>query len=242
MKSILLIEDAPEYQLMVKKALSNAEIDLVIAETTEAGRKSLSERQFDLILLDLVLPDGGGLEFMGALQENARYSSIPVMFLTGTEDVGTKVAAFSLGAEDYLTKPFNPLELRARIEAKLKRQKRTQAQVEFVSIGEIQVHLAEQRVYSLEGGTKKELALTGREFKILAYLARHPERVFSRDQILGAVWGENIHILDRTVDTHICALRKKLGTLGSYIESLPGSGYRLTSANRVRAKFKPEAA
>ncbi len=235
MKSILLIEDAVDYQLMVKKAFSNAEIELTVAETAAQGRALLAERQYDLLLLDLVLPDGGGLEFMSYLQSDERLSDIPVILLTGTTDVGTKVAAFSLGAEDYISKPFNPLELRARVEAKLKKSTKRQAPVEAMSLGDLTIHLAEQRAYCLEGGSKREIALTGREFKILAYLARNPERVFSRDQILSAVWGENIHILDRTVDTHICALRKKLGSLGHYIESLPGTGYRLTAARSQKA-------
>lgn len=193
--------------------------------TYEEAVQVIQSREFELILLDVSLPGKDGFELCAYLQSHPKTKNVPVIFLTGMGEVTSKVTAFSLGAEDYITKPFNLLEFRARIDARLKKARAHSAGDEAPIRGEIELNLASQRALRIEGEKRVDLGLTPMEFKILHYLVRNEGRVLSRDQILNTVWGQNIHVFDRTVDTHISTLRKKLGPKASLIRSVPGSGY-----------------
>lgn len=222
---ILMIEDAPDVRAVVEGALTTDSLAVVSATTAEEALKLVRKQKFDLILLDIHLPDRDGLEFFLELQKAAKGGAskdVPIIFLTGKADVSHKVTAFSLGAEDYIVKPFNIVELRARVEARLKKvtQKKDRAE-EFVVAG-YRVEVPAQRVY--KGG--KELGLTPLEFKIFHMLVKKPDRIFSREEILDKVWGTDVHVLNRTVDAHICTLRKKLEPDDDCIESVSGEGYR----------------
>lgn len=235
MHHVLVVEDSAETRLIIAQALRSGEIQLASAGSLEEARGLLADgAPFDLIVLDLALPDGNGLEFFVELQGAARTRDVPVIFLTGNEDVGSKVTAFSYGAEDYVSKPFSPLELKARVEARLRKRARPGGEPGTLDRGPIRLSVPAQRAWVVKdpagGGAagQRELALTPREFRLLYHLASHEDRVFSRQQLLDSVWGDGVHVTDRTVDTHVCSLRRKLGAQGALIVSVPGVGYRFT--------------
>jgi DNA-binding response OmpR family regulator len=228
MSRILLVDDSPEYEIMVRKALTRPGLDVdVAASARDALMALLQDPLPQLILLDITLPDRDGLQLYADIQADERLSAIPVIFLTGHAELPNKLTAFSLGAEDYLVKPVLPLELRARVEARLRKLEAKADQENLILRGPVRLKLDAQRAeIASEGGSFKELKLTPREFKLLLFLARNEERVLTRDQILDAVWGTGSDVMDRTVDAHVSALRKKLGPAASCIESVLGTGYR----------------
>lgn len=228
MPKILLVEDAKDCQILVKEALSNVSA-VQVAETLQEAKQALKNESFDLILLDLSLPDGSGMEFFSRLREQD-YAEIPVVFLTAQGESSVQVAAFSLGADDFIVKPLRPVEFRARVEAKLKKLAREKSSEAVLVKGALRIELGLQRAFIVAKDSKKELDLTGREFKLLYHMAKNEGKAFSRDQLIAAVWGTGVHILDRTVDTHVYTLRKKLGAYSGYIESQVGLGYRLNTA------------
>lgn len=196
---------------------------------TGAEALALMERgQFDLVIIDISLPDCDGIELCSRLQALPNAKGTPFVFLTGQADISNKLAAFSLGAEDYIVKPFNPLEFRARIQAKLKRIGDGKTAQETLIKGSLTIDLIGQSAKLSEDGMTSPLELTPIEFRLLVCLARNEGRVMSRNQLIEAVWGQSVHVLDRTVDTHISCLRRKLGSAASFIKSVPRAGYQFT--------------
>jgi DNA-binding response OmpR family regulator len=228
MEKILLVEDAIEYHAIVKSSLGQG-YELSFAESTEAGFSRLSHHKFDLVLLDIGLPDGNGLSFFAELQHSPALMDIPVIFLTGRSDITDKIAAFSLGAEDYIVKPFDPLEFRARVKAKLKSRSKSREYTERINVGNLCIDKGLMKLFLQQEGQSVDLALTPIEFKLFSCLSKGVGGVFSRKQLLLNVWGSSVDAHDRTVDVHICSLRKKLGKCATQIESVPGEGYRLVS-------------
>lgn len=229
MKSILLVEDNAEIRILVEASLEPLRV-LSVGSIREA-REALERETFHLLILDLELPDGDGMKFMTELNsKNSPYSHIPIFILTGKSETANKVIAFSLGVEDFVSKPFDPVELRARVNAKLRKLETLQDSRDVIKIKDLSIQLPQQRVYLLKDGGQEEISLTSLEFKLLITFARHPERVFSRDVLLDQVWGSTTHITDRTVDTHVGHLRKKIAKSAVRIETVINEGYRLVSA------------
>jgi two-component system alkaline phosphatase synthesis response regulator PhoP len=238
MPKILLVEDATDFQLLVKETLSKS-ANVRIASTIAEARAALAKEKFELLILDLSLPDGDGMEFFSQMQGERLTEDTAVIFLTAKSETAMQVTAFSLGADDYVVKPFKPLEFRARVEAKLKKQAQLRQHETVLIRGDLRIELGKQRAFIVAGQDQEEkqaLELTGREFKLLYHLAKNEGTVFSRDQLISAVWGSDVHVLDRTVDTHVYTLRKKLGPYSRYIESEVGMGYRLNSAKAPSGK------
>jgi two-component system, OmpR family, phosphate regulon response regulator PhoB len=233
MSSILIVEDSVEVQVLLKRALSGLASELSIASSAQEAREKLAAGTFTLVLLDISLPDQDGFEVFAEMQASARLKTIPVVFLTGKDDVSAKVAAFAMGADDYVMKPFNAIELRARIEAKLKRATVQTETSQILCKGDLHLDASVQRAYTITSGERRAIHLTPREFKLLFHLAKNEERIFSRTQLLDAVWGGSSDVFDRTVDTHISGVRKKLGELGSYIEAITGAGYRFSTCRKA---------
>lgn len=223
MNRILLVEDCKEiYQMVVQSASQIA--DLTWAKSVQEAREAIAKHNFDLILLDVELPDGNGIEFCSSIQST--HSHISIFFLTGHSTLSEKVLGFSAGADDYITKPFSPLELRARLESRLRKNKQQTLQSDHLKWKEIQIYMSRQEVLILENESLKKIGLTALEFKILVYFCARPGEVIIRDTILNDIWGEDIHVYSRSVDTHVSKLRKKLGAVAHIVESVHGTGYK----------------
>jgi DNA-binding response OmpR family regulator len=177
----------------------------------------------DLIILDLMLPDADGLEICKDLKKKAEYASIPVIMLTAKGEETDKILGLELGADDYVTKPFSPKELVARVKAVLRRQQKKE---EFprIEIGDSLTVLPQKHEVYVEGN---KVELTSTEFKILQLLSSKKGWVFTRDQILDYLWGQEKAVVDRTVDVHIKHLREKLGNASHLIKNIRGVGYKL---------------
>jgi DNA-binding response OmpR family regulator len=228
---LLLVEDTEEYQKLIARSVGAHAV--TICPTVREALLALKQNSFDLILLDINLPDQNGYNLLTELQADTTLVKIPVLCLTGRSEITDKITAFSLGADDYITKPFDPLELRARVEAKLQKTKRASDGDPIVQIGDIRIDRARHRVSVQPKGTQnktREVDLTQTEFKLLCCLARRPDQVYSRDQLLVAAWGEDAKVTDRVVDVHLCSLRKKLGKDLHLVQAVAGVGYRLLSA------------
>ncbi|PWU19726.1 MAG: hypothetical protein C5B49_05300 [Bdellovibrio sp.] len=225
MSKLLLVDDSEETCTLVRNILcQSSDISLDICQTAAEAIEHLSKNKYDLILLDISLPDGDGISLFGRIRSMIKFASVPVVFLTSIGDVTTKVTAFSLDADDFIVKPFNLLEFRARVEAKLRKQMSSKSNADEYVIGPFVFEIGTLRLFNTELGSY--LDLTSREFKILHQLSRRPFWIFSREQIINAVWSDGVHVSERTIDTHICLIRKKLGAWSGMIESVLGEGYR----------------
>lgn len=221
---ILSIEDDITIQALIEASLS--EYQLVKVANLQEAQKELEQNHFDALLLDIELPDGDGLKFYTKLAQEIKYKKIPTLFLTAHDDISNKLIAFSIGAEDFITKPFNPLELNARITSKLKKAQNQVESFKTRHIGDLEIDFDRQRAFRNINGKQKDLLLTAIEFKILTLLSKRLEQVYSRDQILTAVWGQT-SITDRTVDSHVAHLRNKLTGATVLIDTVKNFGYRL---------------
>lgn len=226
MYRILAVEDSPEAFRLIHNALGT-QYKIEWAKSLKDASDFLSRSKFDLILLDGNLPDGDGFQFCSMINASDELSLIPKFFLTARTNLADKVMGFSVGADDFITKPFEPMELRARIESKLRKKARTTESANVVTCGDLEINKSTQRATMNEDGVTTELTLTPIEFKLLLLFMTKPDIVHSRDSILDTVWGNSVHVYARSVDTHVSKLRKKLGRLDSMIVSTHGSGYRM---------------
>jgi len=195
-----------------------------LAEATEA----LGSASFDVLLLDVMLPDGDGFQFCARARAEGKLETTSVIFLTGKSELSEKLMGFSLGAEDYIVKPFEPLELKARVEARVRSRRTGVESARRMELENLRIDLGTQKILKKDGSSSwQEIDFTPREFSVLVYLARKPDQVYSRNSIIDAVWGPNVHVFDRTIDTHLCNIRKKLSDTEYMVESVHGVGYRL---------------
>jgi DNA-binding response OmpR family regulator len=229
---LLLIDDSEDIAVLVEQALIPLGITMETALTVKDALMMAQKTNYDFLIIDIMLPDGDGFDVFSKIRAIPHYEKVPAIFLTGKDDVGSKISAFSLGADDYMVKPFHLLELRARVESKLKKQ-RAGSEGTIFSTGPFIFDIQYQRIKT-QGG-KTEFSLTAREFKILLLLGKNPDQVFTREEILKKIWGENVYVTNRTVDAHICYLRKKLNRFSSCIESIPSEGYRFNPTPNISA-------
>lgn len=235
MKRALLIEDTEEVRTLIRSALP--EFDCIDAKDISRAKTLLQEQHFDIVLLDIHLPDGDGLRFYSDLQADPSPKSFVTMVVSGKSDLDSKILAFSLGVEDFIAKPFHPVEFRARVLAKVRKAEQTRSVQDCLNIGDVEMRLSEQKAYWKTKGGPVELDLTSRQFKVLLYLIRANGRICSREKLLDSVWGASTHVIDRTVDTHVSHLRKKLSRTCAQIEAVPGEGYRLVCSDRSVPRF-----
>jgi len=222
-KLVAVIDDEPDILELVCHHLEKANFRVKEFEDAESFLKSLERQTPDLIVLDLMLPDADGLEVCKHLKKEPRFSSIPIIMLTAKGDETDRVLGLELGADDYITKPFSPKELVARVKAVLRR-KEPQEATQRIEIGGLLAINPEKHTV-LVGESRIDLTAT--EFRILRLLASKRGWVFSRDKILDHLWGRDKIVLDRTVDVHIKNLRDKLGAAGELIKNVRGIGYKL---------------
>ncbi len=221
---ILYIEDDPIYHMLVRGTLPGVEL-LVVERIREAERALLSS-QFDAILVDIELPDGNGIDFVFKHISKGILKDIPIVFLTGEPSISHKVTAFSLGADDFIMKPFEPLELRARLFSKIEKSRRDMAYGEIRRVGDLIIDFAKCKVFLDKREAKVDLQLTLIETRILDLLSRRQEIVFSREKILDIVW-PGTSITDRTVDSHIANLRRKIKGSRVKLVTIKGVGYSI---------------
>jgi len=222
-KLIAIIDDEPDILELVSLHLTKSGFKVKKFLNGENFFKFLSKEIPDLIILDLMLPDSDGIEICKYLKSNENFNSIPIIMLTALSSEVDRILGLEIGADDYVTKPFSPRELVARVKAVLRRRSEKQLSSK-IKIGDILlIDFNKYKVYV----ENKEINLTSTEFRILKILAQKRGWVFTRDQILYHLWGHDKAVLDRTVDVHIKSLREKLGKAGEFIKSVRGVGYKI---------------
>jgi two-component system alkaline phosphatase synthesis response regulator PhoP len=220
---ILVVDDEEDILELVSYNLTKAGYRVTSVTSGEEAIKSARAKQPDLVLLDLMLPGVDGLEVCNTLKRDHRTANIPVVMLTARGEEADIVSGLELGADDYITKPFSPRVLLARIKAVLRRKMKAPVEEQAViRLKDLVMHPGRHEVTA----RGKRVDLTSTEFRILHLLVRRPGWVFTRQQIIDAARGEDYAVTDRSVDVHISGLRKKLGPFGAQIETVHGVGYR----------------
>ena len=224
MPSVLVVEDEPAIRELLTVNLVDAGYEVIAAEDAESARRRIDEALPDLLLLDWMLPGLSGLAFARQLRADARTRDLPVIMVTARTDEADRVAGLEAWVDDYVTKPFSPRELKARIKSVLRRRAPEAAQ-EALAAGPLTLDPSTHRV-SVGGAT---VAMGPTEFRLLRFLLARPERVHTRRQLLDQVWGDHVYIEERTVDVHIRRLRLALEPHGAdaMVETVRGTGYRL---------------
>ena len=224
--NILIVEDESPILELLALNISQAGYNPLRAISAEHAEKLINEALPDIILLDWMLPGMSGIDFAKKLRSNALTKTIPIIMLTARSDELDKVKGLEVGADDYITKPFSPRELNARIKAVLRR-KAPELTEDILKINGLELNPVSHRVT----GNNKPLEMGPTEFRLLHFFMSNPERVYSRSQLLDKVWGSHIFIEDRTVDVHIRRLRNILtqSQHENLIQTVRGSGYRLST-------------
>ncbi|HVJ63774.1 MAG TPA: response regulator transcription factor [Bdellovibrionota bacterium] len=223
MQRLLLVEDSRD-TIKIVESLFSSKYVLRVAMSIAEARRHLAEERFDLLLVDLMLPDGSGFELVSEVLGGDTEGVPSVFLLTGRSEDHDKLHAFQLGAEDYITKPFSPTELRARVDGRMRRL--LGGQGGGLKRGQLRLDTATHRVIvASEQGGESSVDVTMLEFKLLHYFMRHEDQVLSRQQIMTAVWGANVHVLDRTIDSQVSRLRKKISAADHNIHTVTGAGY-----------------
>lgn len=233
-----MVEDEQAIAELIALNLRHAGFEVQLAADAETAQRMVDSVLPDVVLLDWMLPGQSGLQTARRWRADARTRQLPIIMLTARAEEDDKIAGLDSGADDYLTKPFSPKELLARIRAVLRR-KAPEALESAVRIGALELDPATRRVShhaSLADGPQ-ELKLGPTEFRLLHFLMSHPERVHSRAQLLDRVWGDHVFIEERTVDVHIKRLREALGQAGcaGMIQTVRGAGYRLSAQPPAQA-------
>ena len=231
---VLIVEDEPAIAELIAVNLQHGGFVAVIAGDSVSAQRELDATLPDVILLDWMLPGQSGLSLARHLRKQPRTKSIPILMLTARGDEPDKVAGLDAGADDYVTKPFSTQELLARIRAVLRRRAPESA-TDSVTVGGLVLDAGTHRI-AFHG---QELKFGPTEFKLLHFLMKHAERVHSRGTLLDKVWGDHVFIEERTVDVHVKRLRESLGAAGLMVETVRGTGYRLTAMSSPSAS-QPE--
>lgn len=223
---ILIVEDEPAICEMLTFSLADSGYRCDVATDVRAARSLVADSNPDLIVLDWMLPGQSGIEFARELKRDPGTRDIPVIMLTARTQEADVVTGLDAGADDYIPKPFSPRELAARIKAVLRRAA-PHAAGEELAVDGLRLDPVDHRVVSGEG----ELKIGPTEFRLLQFLMAHPDRVYSRSQLIDQVWGRNVYIEERTVDVHVRRLREALSPAGKdrLIQTVRGAGYRLSA-------------
>lgn len=225
-KHILVVEDEAPIRDMIRFGLERAEFHVHEAEDAQSARLAIADQRPDLILMDWMLPGVSGAEFVRELRRESLSSAIPVIMVTARVEEDDRVRGLNIGCDDYVVKPFSSSELVARVRAVLRRTL-PGGEAETLEVDGLRLDGASQRVSA--GDDPVRLGPT--EYRLLRFFMSNPERVYSREQMLDRVWGQNVFVEERTVDVHIRRLRKALAPFGfdRFIQTVRGSGYRFSS-------------
>ncbi len=221
---VLVVDDEPDLLELVRVNLCQAGFEVDLAEAGKQALDQLRRTPPDLMVLDLMLPDLSGTEICRQVRQDPALAGLPIIMLTAKADEVDRVVGLELGADDYVTKPFSPRELTLRVRAVLRRRgpAAETPPARIVEHGPLRIDPERHRCH-VQGD---EVTLTAKEFELLRNLMERPGRVLTRDQLLDAVWGSDIAVTTRTIDTHLKRLREKLGPASDLIETVRGVGYR----------------
>ena len=230
-KRILIVEDEPAIRDMVAFALRKGEFEPVHAGDARQAQEAIAERVPDLILLDWMLPGSSGLELARRWRRESLTREVPIIMLTARGEENDRVGGLEAGVDDYVVKPFSARELLARIRAVMRRS-REDDEDGSVQVGALRIDGAAHRVFAGAGGEPAPVAIGPTEYRLLHFFMTHPERVYSRAQLLDHVWGGSVYVEERTVDVHIRRLRKTLEPHGldAMVQTVRGTGYRFSAA------------
>ncbi len=222
-KKILVVDDEKDIVEMLKYNLQKEGYKVITADNGKEALERAQQRP-DLILLDIMMPVMDGFQTLKALKQNKDTESIPVLFLTAKGAETDEIVGLEIGAEDYIIKPISIGKILARIRTAFRRieQPLKTKGPDVLTIDELQINVPNYSVSI----AKKDVAFPKKEFETLVYLIRNRGRVITRQSLLDAIWGENVYVVDRTVDVHIRKIREKLGKYGEHIETVKGVGYR----------------
>lgn len=225
---ILVVEDDDAIRGMLMMVLEQAGFTPAAAADAEEARKTLDDDLPDLILLDWMLPGISGVEWARRLKKDQSYRELPIILLTARGEEEDKVRGLEIGADDYMTKPFSPKELIARVRAVLRRSGKIQGSAQ-IELGDLVLDTEQHRLSIGD----KQLDVSPTEFRLMQFFMMHPDKVYNRAQLLDQVWGRNVYIEERTVDVHIRRLRKILGEYGKedLVQTVRGFGYRFSLTN-----------
>ncbi len=224
-KTIFIVEDEPDIRETLAYNLSQEGFIAEEFSDAESCLEKINKKAPDLLILDLMLPGMSGLDLCKEIRATKSLSNLAIIMLTAKGEEIDRIIGFELGADDYVTKPFSVRELILRVKVILKKQTESLEDIEAVEFGAIKINLDAHEV----SVNDDEVNLTALEFKLLKHLVQRRGRVQTRDQLLGDVWGYSSEVTTRTVDTHIKRLREKLGSVGDYIQTIRGVGYRLNN-------------
>jgi len=229
MSHVLVVEDESAIAELISINLRHAGYEVTVAATADQAQAAVDRVLPDLVLVDWMLPGQSGLQLARRWRSETRTREIPIIMLTARNEEADKIAGLDAGADDYLTKPFSPKELLARMRAVLRR-KAPEALDSPVEVAGLRLDPATRRVTRRVDGEAREVKMGPTEFRLLHFLMTHPERVHSRAQLLDRVWGDHVFIEERTVDVHVKRLREALAPVqcSALIETVRGAGYRMT--------------
>ena len=222
-KHILCIDDDQTIQTLVQASIPDCIVHA--ATSIRQAESELQSYEFSGVILDIQLPDGNGLLFLAKNFQTESLKSVPILVLSSYTEFANKAMAFNLGADDFIAKPFDPAELKLRLEAKIQKNEKNKGANNLRKVGDIEINFDQQKVYHCENNIDKDVNLTAIEFKLLAIFSKRLMQVYSRAQLLEAVWGDTF-ISERTVDSHIAHLRQKLADTQLSIETSKNFGYR----------------
>jgi two-component system, OmpR family, alkaline phosphatase synthesis response regulator PhoP len=224
-KTILVVDDEKDIVDLLSYNLSKEGFTVITARNGKEALEKVKQKP-DLIILDVMMPEMNGLQVIQEMRKDKKATSIPVLLLTAKGSETDEIVGLEVGADDYIIKPVKIGKIVARVHATLRRKeqsaKEALSQEDFIKMKDLEINVSN---FTAALG-KHKLTLPRKEFETLVYLIRNKGRVLSRESILNAVWGENIHVVDRTIDVHIRKIREKLGTYAEYIETVSGVGYR----------------
>jgi two-component system, OmpR family, alkaline phosphatase synthesis response regulator PhoP len=220
--NVLVIDDEKDLIELIRYNFEKEGFRVIGANDGESGLSLVSSEKPDLIVIDLMLPGMDGLEVCRKLRSGSETSHIPIIMLTAKSSESDRIVGLELGADDYVTKPFSPRELGARVKALLRRSAGFRPQPTIIRQGNLTIDPASHQVCSGE----KKIDLTATEYRLLQFLASHPGFVYSRSALIDGALGSDVTVLERTIDVHIMSLRRKLGDCGQWIETIRGFGYK----------------
>ena len=230
-KQILIVDDEPAIRDMVAFALRKGEYEPIHAGDAREAQTAIADHVPDLILLDWMLPGTSGLELARRWRKDGMTRDIPIIMLTARGEENDRVNGLEAGVDDYVVKPFSARELLARIRAVMRRSREDDEEGN-VAVGGLRIEGAAHRVFAQNGDAQSPVSIGPTEYRLLHFFMTHPERVYTRSQLLDHVWGGNVYVEERTVDVHIRRLRKTLEPYGleHMVQTVRGAGYRFSAS------------